>query len=193
MSTPGCIEMSLMELASKHGPETVIAPPVLYMDFEKTLSRQVPPSPVASPHKPFSTPLLISSMLCNLRRLQSLSFMAPIYLFSHDSVVSFVLVKLVYIDTPCLNVPVARQAWARATWMSLKSLHSSLDKMARHQMADANNNRTVRCIQCHPSCHGPVTVGHFPGFLRRRGPKSFVIPAGCTISVDHQIAFPIDK
>jgi len=39
MSTPGCIEMSLMELASKHGPETVIAPPVLYMDFEKTLSR----------------------------------------------------------------------------------------------------------------------------------------------------------
>lgn len=49
MSTPGCMEMSLMELASKHGPETLIAPPVLYMDFEKTLSRQVPHPPVPLP------------------------------------------------------------------------------------------------------------------------------------------------
>ena len=42
--------------------------------------------------------------------------------------------------------------------MSLKSLHSSLDKMARNH--DANNDRTVRCIRRHPlqSCHGPRLV-----------------------------------
>jgi vacuolar protein-sorting-associated protein 4 len=41
-STPDALNMSLMELASQYGPEKLIAPPVTYNDFSKTLERCKP-------------------------------------------------------------------------------------------------------------------------------------------------------
>uniref|UniRef100_A0A6U4ZFE5 AAA+ ATPase domain-containing protein n=1 Tax=Hemiselmis andersenii TaxID=464988 RepID=A0A6U4ZFE5_HEMAN len=41
-STPNSLKMSLMELASEHGPEKLIAPPVTFNDFSKTLERCKP-------------------------------------------------------------------------------------------------------------------------------------------------------
>mmetsp|Transcript_25842 Transcript_25842/g.63725 ORF Transcript_25842/g.63725 Transcript_25842/m.63725 type:complete len:442 (-) Transcript_25842:200-1525(-) len=41
-STPDAIQMTLMELATKYGPETLVAPPVTFMDFSKTLERSKP-------------------------------------------------------------------------------------------------------------------------------------------------------
>ena len=87
MSTPGCMEMSLMELASKHGPETLIAPPVLYMDFEKTLSRQVPhPRPCLSPETALkATPHQLCALQSSPRKIvfcgPHLSFFVCLYGF----------------------------------------------------------------------------------------------------------------
>mmetsp|Transcript_27041 Transcript_27041/g.52706 ORF Transcript_27041/g.52706 Transcript_27041/m.52706 type:complete len:449 (+) Transcript_27041:223-1569(+) len=41
-SEPGCLEMTLMDLAQNHGPQFLIAPPVTFMDFSKTLERCKP-------------------------------------------------------------------------------------------------------------------------------------------------------
>jgi len=40
--TPECIEMNIMTLATEYGPEKLVAPPVTYRDFEKTLQRCKP-------------------------------------------------------------------------------------------------------------------------------------------------------
>jgi len=40
--TVGCVEMTIMKLAQEYGPESLVAPPVTFRDFEKTLQRCKP-------------------------------------------------------------------------------------------------------------------------------------------------------